>query len=307
MLAPLHFPRTAEEPDFITPEKRVIRRCPSKRSPKDAIVPYSCDKGKGKGKGGGKPTAKSAGKGKKGTRVEVGHKGKGKSKDVSPRPGLARATHLEDSAKTEKYAQPADKRPLKNRPAAPEGMPEHSSKPAGKNQNGGAEAEPVTEQAPESRRKRLRAARSTGALSCDDTPQKDAEATDVNQSPPSAKSEKKKKKRKQHASAEPAATCEPPAEKKGTRQTIPAEDTAEDTPPEPKKKRGEPRPETAVGKAKPPPTNADEEACEYPDNAQDRRELKSQTAEANEDRGCIQKKEHQQQTKLEDLKHVIRT
>ena len=96
ILVPFHVPRTAEEPEFITPERQVIQRCPSKRSPEAAMVPYH---GKGKGKGGGKPAAKSGGKGKK------GKTGKGKGKSKSPRPGLARATHLEDSASTEKYVE----------------------------------------------------------------------------------------------------------------------------------------------------------------------------------------------------------
>ena len=107
---------------------------------------------------------------------------------------------------------------------------------------------------------------------------------------PASKSEKKKKKKKQ------------PAETAVTGASVPGEDT----PHQPKKRREE-RPETAVANAETPPTNAHQEQYEYPESAQERRDLKSQAAEADEDGGCIQKKEHQQQTRLEDLKHVIRT
>ena len=180
---------------------------------------------------------------------------------------------------------------------------EDSSKPAGKKETRAVEAGPAAEPPPERRRKRLKQAHeSTPTPPCDDTPQKDEEATDVNQSPASTKSEKKRKKKRSQASPQTAATGESPAKKKAL-QTIPAEDT----PPQPKKRREEPRPETAVVKAKPTQTNAHQEECEYPDNARERRELKSQAAEANQDGGCIHKKERGQQTRLEDLKHVIRT
>ena len=181
MLEPLHFPRTAEEQDFITPQKRVIRRCPSKRSPDEAVVPYTGDKGKGKG--GGKATAKSSGKGKKGKAVEAGHKGKGRAAEVEQkgkgkskeaRPGLTRATHLEDSAKTEKYAEPVGELPATKQRAAAgahaESAAEDSNKPAKKKQKEeGAEPANQPEPPAERRKRRLkRADESTWTLSCDD-------------------------------------------------------------------------------------------------------------------------------------------